>query len=304
MVVSLWKRKQRIRFLSWVGSAVFAGQLGHRPRGCVLAHIGSLYSIRSAGKQQLWRSKGVGVETSLGVDNDGLRSEPNGVRLPELNFAGPLSEGLQRVLGQAIISGDLAPGSKINVGALARQLGVSAIPVREALHGLEAQGWVFFKPRYGAYVRERSRAEAVDLHEARQILEPEIAALAAQRRNAESLEMLAKLVEEGDKAADGGHTAGFAALNSAFHRTMASAAHNVVLAELNDQLALRTQFYFAAAVSQRFVESAREHRQIYLAVETGNGPLAAKLAREHAAATSVALQSTFSQDGPHGIPTI
>lgn len=236
-------------------------------------------------------------------ENGELRGEANIARLPGLILAGGLSEGLQDVLERAIVRGDLVPGSKINVGRLARQLGVSAIPVREALRALEAQGWVRFKPRYGAYVRERSRAEAVDLHEARQILEAEIAALAANRRNTESLAMLAKLVEEGDQAAERGDTGSFAVLNSAFHRAMASTADNVVLAELSDQISLRTQFYFASAVSQRFVESAREHRQIYLAVETGNGPLAARLAREHAAATKATLESTLSADDPHGVPT-
>src|SRR5665811_2455952 len=122
-------------------------------------------------------------------------------RLPTLGHPLSLAENLHRVLEEAIVNGDLAPGSKLNVDRLARQLGVSIIPVRETLRALEAQGWVRFRPRYGAYVREYSRVEALDVHEARQVLEAEVASLAAKHRTAESLSELLVLVEKGESAA-------------------------------------------------------------------------------------------------------
>lgn len=216
--------------------------------------------------------------------------------LQKMEFGAPLPEGLRQVLEQAIVSGEMEPGSKINVDRLARQLGVSAIPVREALRALAARGWVRFKPRFGAYVRERSWSEAADLHETREFLEAELTALAAQRRNAESLELLSKLVQEGDDATTRGDTATFAKVNASFHSAVASAAGNMVLAELHDQLTLRIQFYFASAVSQRFVESAKEHQRIYSAIESGDASQAASLAREHAAATRAALETTLSEN--------
>lgn len=233
----------------------------------------------------------------FGAAEDGERSsDQSALKLPELEFGGPISERVQHVLERAIISGDLKPGAKINVGSLTRQLGISAIPVREALRGLEAQGWVFFRPRYGAYVRERSRKEAMDLHATRQILESEITALAATHHSGETLRTLYEMVEKGEVAANEGDSVEFAAVNAAFHKAMASAAGNMVLAELHDQIALRTQFYFVSAVSQRFVESAREHRQIYEAVEAGDHRLAATLAREHVAATRATVESTLSEE--------
>lgn len=216
--------------------------------------------------------------------------------LGPLEMGVPLPEGLQQVLEQAIVTGVLEPGSKINVGRIANQLGVSAIPVREALRALAARGWVRLKPRFGAYVCERSWPEAADLHEARQVLESEIAALAASRRSNQSLLLLSQLVEEGHVAVQRDDPALFAQVNASFHNALAAAADNRVLAELHGQLTLRIQFYFASAVSERFVESAREHERIFAAVEAGDGVNAASLARAHAAATRATLESALSDE--------
>jgi DNA-binding GntR family transcriptional regulator len=216
-------------------------------------------------------------------------------RLPTLGHPLSLAENLHRVLEEAIVNGDLAPGSKLNVDRLARQLGVSIIPVRETLRALEAQGWVRFRPRYGAYVREYSRVEALDVHEARQVLEAEVASLAAKHRTAESLSELLVLVEKGESAARRGEPEEFLRINGDFHGAVASAAQNSVLAELSDHLALRVRFYFASAVSYRVTESAAEHRLIYEAIEGGDRRRAAQLARKHVAATRAKLVTIFSE---------
>src|SRR5580658_9291793 len=56
------------------------------------------------------------------------------------------------VLRDRIRSGALVPRERLNIDGLARELGVSAIPVREALRRLEAEGWVRFQPNVGAIV--------------------------------------------------------------------------------------------------------------------------------------------------------
>jgi DNA-binding transcriptional regulator YhcF (GntR family) len=56
------------------------------------------------------------------------------------------------VLRDRIHSGAFAPRARLNIDGLARELGVSAIPVREALRRLEAEGWVRFQPNVGAIV--------------------------------------------------------------------------------------------------------------------------------------------------------
>ena len=56
------------------------------------------------------------------------------------------------ILRDRIHSGSIAPLARLNIDALARELGVSPIPVREALRRLEAEGWVRFTPNVGAVV--------------------------------------------------------------------------------------------------------------------------------------------------------
>lgn len=224
-----------------------------------------------------------------GVSEEGID------RLPRLGHLTSLSENLHRVLEEAIVNGDLPPGSRLNVDRLARQLGVSIIPVRETLRALEAQGWVRFRPRYGAYVRAYSQVEALEVHEARQVLEAEVSSLAAKHRTPESLAKLLVLVENGESAAQRNEPEEFLRINSDFHGALASVAQNSVLAELSDLLALRVRFYFASAVSYRMVESATEHRRIYEAIEVGDRRRAATLARRHVAATRAKLATIFSE---------
>lgn len=81
-------------------------------------------------------------------------------------------------LRRAIISGELRDGSPLRQDALAAELGVSRIPVREALARLEAEGLVSSAPHKGYVVTALSRAEILELFELRELLEPELLRLA------------------------------------------------------------------------------------------------------------------------------
>jgi DNA-binding transcriptional regulator YhcF (GntR family) len=77
------------------------------------------------------------------------------------------------IIRNAILSGELAPGSALVEQELAAQLGVSKTPVREALKSLEGTGLVVMAPYRGAAVRELTRADAVAIYDLRLLLEPE-----------------------------------------------------------------------------------------------------------------------------------
>jgi DNA-binding GntR family transcriptional regulator len=86
-------------------------------------------------------------------------------------------DGLQdfvvRNLVRAIASGELPPGTRLSPARLAEDLGVSHIPVREALAALEAVGQVKRIPRVGFFVAELSTEDIEDIYHWRQILEDE-----------------------------------------------------------------------------------------------------------------------------------
>lgn len=129
-------------------------------------------------------------------------------------------EGLQdfvlRRLSRDIVSGELAPGSRLSPARLAEQLGVSHIPVREALVALEEIGHVRRVPRIGFFVAELSLDDLEDIYHWRQVLEDEAHRLAVPlltdadlRRMRELNGAMAKAVRESGQS--------FLALNREFH---------------------------------------------------------------------------------------
>lgn len=95
-----------------------------------------------------------------------------------------LSERASAVLRKRIIDGKLDPGVLIAESAAAQELGVSRVPVREALFALEKDGLVEFSPTGRAYVKRLSPHDFEELYTLRLALEPLGAGLAAPRLNA------------------------------------------------------------------------------------------------------------------------
>lgn len=93
-----------------------------------------------------------------------------------------LGDGVYGALLDVLMDGSLKPGSRLSVDALARQLGVSQTPVREALARIEVSGLVVREPMRGYAVAPRMTAdELAQLMEARLVVEPHNAALACRR---------------------------------------------------------------------------------------------------------------------------
>ena len=89
-----------------------------------------------------------------------------------------------------LISGELAPGSRILYGPVGKELGISATPVREAIGMLVNEGFVDLVPQLGAVVRKIEREELIELYEMREALEPYVAEKAAERMSENNLQIL------------------------------------------------------------------------------------------------------------------
>jgi DNA-binding GntR family transcriptional regulator len=94
----------------------------------------------------------------------------------------------------SILTGALPPGKAFTVPALTEQLGVSQVPVREALRQLEAQGLVMLSPSRSAIVTPLDPDDLRSVYRLRMRLEPELAARAAGAHSEEGLAELARLV--------------------------------------------------------------------------------------------------------------
>ncbi len=114
----------------------------------------------------------------------------------------PLRQSVYDALIDLIVSGDLPPGQHMVETDLARQLGVSRQPIREALHRMEAEGWVDLRPSQGAFVHVPTDSEVDELLDVRALLEAETARLAARAASPAQVARLREICAEGQAAAE------------------------------------------------------------------------------------------------------
>ncbi|MFQ6748006.1 GntR family transcriptional regulator [Bordetella pertussis] len=210
----------------------------------------------------------------------------------------PLFALVQETLRKRILSGAYAQGERLVEGDLAEEMGVSRIPVREALRALAAEGLVTIEPRRGASVAVPSEAIAYDMVEVRATLEGLNAKLAAQRRDDATVTRLRKFLDDGTEAARSDDLQQFLALNSQFHEMLATIAGNVVLTDLMRSLRDRTALLFAPSNMRRAKQNWDEHAQILNAVIAGNGELASLLATQHVHNAARAYTEAQQQNQP------
>src|ERR1700726_3681126 len=131
----------------------------------------------------------------------------------------PLRQSVYDALIELIVGGELPPGQHMVETDLARQLGVSRQPIREALHRMEAEGWVDLRPSQGAFVHVPTDSEVDELLDVRALLEAETARLAAARQvegsSPAQLTRLREICREGQAAAEAGDFAAAVAANNA-----------------------------------------------------------------------------------------
>ena len=190
-----------------------------------------------------------------------------------------------------IVGGELPPGQHMVETDLARQLGVSRQPIREALHRMEAEGWVDLRPSQGAFVHVPTDSEVDELLDVRALLEAETARLAAAGRGAQGpqtpqarqaqLARLREICAEGQAAAEAGDFASAVAANNAFHTEIAAMGGNAVLAELADIVGRRVQWYYRMVAPARGHGSWAEHAELVDVIEADDPERAQALARKH-----------------------
>jgi DNA-binding GntR family transcriptional regulator len=192
-----------------------------------------------------------------------------------------LSRVVSEQIRGRILDGTLKPGERLVEDRLSAELGVSRVPVREALRGLSVEGLVTLLPRRGATVVEVTPESVAELVEVRALLEGLNARLAAQRHDPEIVAQLQDTLARGNAAARNGTSEELAHLNAEFHERLGEASRNSVLSEVMRGLRERTSIAFAINGRARAREDWDEHAGILAAVIAGDGELAALLANRH-----------------------
>jgi len=207
----------------------------------------------------------------------------------------PLGQVVVDALREAILLAKYKPGERLVEDRLAGDMGVSRVPIREALRVLATEGLVEIAPRRGATVAALSRDAAREMIEVRATLEGLNARLAARRRPPETAAGLEGVLDTGNRAAAKGDAATLHALNARFHDLLANAGGNLVLGEIMRTLRTRTTPFFATMSRKRAKEIWEEHAAIVSAVIVGDEELAELLAARHV--TNAGLQVIASIEG-------
>jgi DNA-binding GntR family transcriptional regulator len=171
-----------------------------------------------------------------------------------------------RILRDKILAGDLDPGTKLNQHHLAAELGMSRIPVRDALRSLASEGLVEVRAHTTAVVSSLSTRDLQELYELRIAIEPSLGRLAVPGLTERHLEEMQEFLHalEGTEA-----TTDWLALNNRFHETMYSAAGRRRSLDMVRTIRRQTDRYTAVYVELNHPVVDAEHRMIYEAAKAG-----------------------------------
>lgn len=192
-------------------------------------------------------------------------------------------EQVLRELRTLIAAGRLAPGQQVVQDALAAQLGVSRVPLREALKVLEGEGQVVYHPHRGYFVADLSVEDLVEVYRIRELLEHEALSTAVPLLTVGDIEHLEDLAASVEAAARTGDVTAVTAANRAFHFAMFDASGMPRLARLIRTLWDATDAYRSVYMSTpaNLEVMTREHRQMLRAIAERDAAALVALQSEH-----------------------
>lgn len=224
-----------------------------------------------------------------------------------------------------IASGQLPIGARLSPAELARDIGVSHIPVREALSRLQSDGMVEWRPNIGSFVASPDLRDVIELFELREMIESAAAAAAARRATDEQIAELGRTIgamraaaalvrRRKLKAFDRETMVAFVAADLTFHRQILRIAGNRrAMKVLGDgQVVGRLHFVRLVPPAMAFPDmlavSFECHREMFEAIKARNAALARRLMARHvrkARADAVKVLEAGPASAPlHFVPEI
>lgn len=205
-------------------------------------------------------------------------------------------------LRAAILAGRLGPGTPLRQDKLAASLGVSKIPVREALLRLVAEGLVSVEANRGFTVARLESGEAEEILDIRAVLECRAILLAVPAMTdltiAEATDIL-------DKAENTTSIERWGELNWEFHAVLYRSANRPKLSQLIRQTSNQTEQYIRVLISNSDYRSIaeREHRTILAACALRNGEAASALLGQHIRQTGDLIARFLEEQAARSLPT-
>lgn len=195
----------------------------------------------------------------------------------------PLREMVYEELKMQILTGAIVPGTRMMEVDLAREMGVSRTPIREAIRKLEKEGLVTIEPRRGAYASRISTQDMVEILEVRQNMEGLAAYFAASRMQPDKMEELEEASENYNKAVASGNMEDMIKYDTKFHRVIVESCNNKILVQMIEQLQeLVLRFRYIYYDNFRRAENMpEEHAMIMNAIKDKDADAAREAADVH-----------------------
>ena len=195
----------------------------------------------------------------------------------------PLREMVYEELKMQILTGAIVPGTRMMEVELAKEIGVSRTPIREAIRKLEKEGLVTIEPRRGAYASQISTKDMVEILEVRQNMEGLAAYFAASRMKPDQLSELKSASDKYNTAVATGNMADMIKYDTEFHHIIVESCNNKILVQMIEQLQeLVLRFRYIYYDNFRRAENMpEEHKAILEAISRGDADSAREAADVH-----------------------
>jgi DNA-binding GntR family transcriptional regulator len=207
-------------------------------------------------------------------------------------------EAVLAELRRAILERDLAPGAQILQDRIAEQLGVSRVPVREALKMLEGEGQVSYAPHRGYFVTELDAAELMEVYQIREWLEAEAVTRALPHLGKDDYERMQEAVDDMEAAEENGDIVALTAANRRFHFALMEPCGMSRLVRIIRQLWDSTDpyrsVYFGHEQHRKTVR--QEHRAILKAVRKKDADALVRELGEHRRHAVESLRTILEAD--------
>lgn len=210
-----------------------------------------------------------------------------------------LAEKVTVELREAIQSGKLEPGERLVERRLAEQLGVSHIPVREALARLSDEGLIEREPRRGARVAALDATELEEISSLRTVLESFVITRVQQRWSPADEQRLERIVANMVAAAEKGNVDAVLSHDRKFHEALWEMAEHGMLMAVSAQLRGRINGFLRAAngalAPDALIEHALSHQALIQAIASGSAAAAQDAMAEHIAIAADRLEPRGAQ---------
>jgi len=246
--------------------------------------------------------KAAGGEPAAGRE-DGRVGRPRGDAILDAVLGAPhdcrtMAEAVAQRLKLLIVDGQLPPGTPLRLTQISERLGVSVMPVREALRLLEAERFVKIAPRRGAVVTELSVEDAEETYAVRVALEALAARRAAEKLTDQDVAALRDAFDQLAEAQRSGDLHAFIEADHVFHSRLYQASGRERLIRNISELVDRSRRYapYAYRAWQPLDAALEAHRPLYEAILARDAEQVERFTREHMSGAAIRLVALIQHE--------